>query len=104
MCLQEHAHPQERSSFAHHAAYDLLTIHTFIAKHLCVTRLASDPLLSGVTHVIVDEVHERTMQVGDTFARLCMCVGCVCVCVCVCVCAGVRVCVCVCAARVRVRM
>jgi hypothetical protein len=27
-------------------------------------RLAGDPLLSSVTHVVVDEVHERTMQVG----------------------------------------
>lgn len=31
-------------------------------SHTC--RLAGDPLLSSVTHVVVDEVHERTMQVN----------------------------------------
>jgi ATP-dependent RNA helicase DHX29 len=32
-------------------------------------RLASDPLLSGVTHVVVDEVHERSLQ-GDVLMAL----------------------------------
>lgn len=32
-------------------------------------RLASDPLLKGVTHVVVDEVHERSLQ-GDVLMAL----------------------------------
>lgn len=32
-------------------------------------RLASDPLLHGVSHVVVDEVHERTLQ-GDVLMAL----------------------------------
>jgi hypothetical protein len=32
-------------------------------------RLASDPLLSGVSHVVVDEVHERSLQ-GDVLMAL----------------------------------
>jgi ATP-dependent RNA helicase DHX29 len=31
--------------------------------------LASDPLLSGVSHVVVDEVHERSLQ-GDVLMAL----------------------------------
>jgi ATP-dependent RNA helicase DHX29 len=36
---------------------------------LLICRLASDPLLSGVTHVVVDEVHERSLQ-GDVLMAL----------------------------------
>lgn len=32
-------------------------------------RLASDPLLAGVSHVVVDEVHERSLQ-GDVLMAL----------------------------------
>lgn len=34
-----------------------------------LARLASDPLLSGVSHVVVDEVHERSLQ-GDVLMAL----------------------------------
>ena len=51
--------------------------------------------LQGISHIIVDEIHERDINVS---LRVCVCVCVnVCVCVCVlCVCMCVRVCVCVC--------
>jgi hypothetical protein len=36
----------------------------FCTTGILLRRLAGDPALAGVTHVLVDEVHERTLQGG----------------------------------------
>lgn len=41
----------------HHPLLNMHPHHTPTNTH--TDRLASDPLLSGVSHVVVDEVHER---------------------------------------------
>ena len=35
---------------------------TFCTTGILLRRLQSDPLLLGVTHVVVDEIHERTIE------------------------------------------
>ena len=37
----------------------------FCTTGILLKRLESDPLLSDVTHIIVDEVHERSEESGD---------------------------------------
>jgi hypothetical protein len=42
---------------------------TFCTPGICMRRLATDPLLTGVTHVLLDEVHERDIMT-DLLATL----------------------------------
>ena len=42
-----------------HLSNDCFTL----SAGILLRRLAGDPSLSGITHVVVDEVHERTVQV-----------------------------------------
>ena len=48
--------------------------------------------LAGISHVIVDEIHERDLNVS-AYAYVCVCI---CPCVCICACMFMHVCVCVC--------
>ena len=52
-----------------------------LSSGILLRRLASDPHLASVSHVVVDEVHERSLQVGAMWegARGGMCVGVLCV-------------------------
>lgn len=65
--------PGPSSSVGYHVRLDAaVTRHTrllFCTTGILLRRLASDPLLSGLSHIVVDEVHERTMQ-GDFLMAL----------------------------------
>lgn len=49
----------------------------FCTTGILLRRLASDPQLDSVSHVVVDEVHERSMEGGCFGAGGGVCVGCI---------------------------
>ena len=44
----------------------------FCTTGVLIRRLMSDPLLEGVTHVVLDEVHERNIEVRSCSNLLCL--------------------------------
>lgn len=61
-----HPHPPPLRQVGYHvrldAAQTSATRLLFCTTGILLRRLASDPALRGVSHALVDEVHERTLQ------------------------------------------